>query len=264
VKLNCPWLTQSTNLATCQTDLGAEKEENAKLTSQLATVNTQLEELTRVNAALLAKGKLLTDGPPQPADADLRVIPDWLLDYVYQRHIGAAYTAGMTGYGDANLWIPRKANIDVFCLYMRDVWLPYVAPYTVVSWTKLNGDVVTIAQVDCDNFADFVKGIVAAFGRWAGIAWSNMWALVKGFMLSGPHAFNTVPTWLPGYDENAIVDTSGPEWVDWVALWCLEPQVMDTQEVEVPMGTAIIGRVVDVVPVAAPFYKIESVMRNTV
>jgi len=214
----------------------------------------RIRELEGSVAQLTTTNLLLTGGPPQPADSDLRVAESWLLELLYQDRFGAKYPAGLTAFSDQAFWVCRKENVDVYCAYLRDIWLPHVKPYTVVNWKKLNGDDVQIYQIDCDNFASFGKGITAAHGRWAGLAWNVMWANVRGVFMAGPHAFENISTWEDGYDE---------EHIDHLEHWTLEPQVMQTWEVELPMGTAEVGQVIDVLPVPAAGFGVEAAFRST-
>jgi len=114
-----------------------------------------------------------------------------------------------------------------------------VKPYTVVEWETLNGDIVDIAQCDCDEFSDWFQGKSAEHGLWAAIAWGLIWAHVVAPLLKGNHAFNNVPTWKEPYDEQRIVG---------LTLWHLEPQVLGTFPVDTPNGRARIGQVVDITP----------------
>lgn len=186
----------------------------------------------------------LTDGPEPPAAENLRVITTGLLHQLHADRLGQKYSdlhiAGKVFWSDTHFLVPRKPDLDRNLLYLREHWLPVVKHYTVIEWVRLDGDVVDIAQCDCDNFAGWWKYKDAEYGLWAALAKTLTWAVVTGPLMKGYHAFGTQPTWAEPYNEQTI---KGLE------LWNLEPQVLRTWLVEVPgIGRARIGQVVDIVP----------------
>lgn len=217
---------------------------SAKCEEQLEIINNSYTEVLGNLDDANGKITLLTEGPEPPAAANLRVITTGLLHTLSADRLGARYTdlhiAGKVFWSDTNFLISQKPDLDRHCLYLREHWLPIVKPYTVIEWVRLDGDVVDIAQCDCDNFAGWWKYKDAEHGLWAALAKTLVWAVVTGPLMKGYHAFGTQPTWAEPYNEQSI---KGLE------LWTMEPQVLRVWPVEVPgIGIAKIGQVVDIVP----------------
>jgi len=214
----------------CQKKVAIISEDYARILNELNASERELIELT--------------NGPEPPATESLRVINTDLLHQLFANRLGQRYadlySQGKVFWSDLNFLVPQKPDVDRYLRYLKDYWLPIVKPYTVIEWERLDGDVVDIAQCDCDNFAGWYKYKDAEHGLWAALAKTLMWAVVTGPLLKGYHAFDSQPTWEEPYNEQSI---------EGLELWNMEPQVLGTWPVEVPgIGRARVGQVVNIVP----------------
>lgn len=251
----CDMLKLNKQLDECKQQRTALSDENTELKVRVETLDNDYASALGIIRDLNSKVTLLTKGPDAPPVERLRVASQGIQHQLYAEKLGQRYTdlaiGGHMYWSDLHWLVPQKPDVDRYCKYLKDNWLPTVKPYTVIEWVTLAGDVVKIAQIDCDDFADWFQGKNAEHGLWAGIAWGLFWGMVRGTLMTGPHAFNFVPTWEEPYNEQTTVG---------LTLWNLEPQVLGTWTVELPFGTARVGQVTSITPkpVEAGLFKIEN------
>lgn len=241
------------DLGDCQKKLGDITESYDELTEEFALVNVANSKLK----GELAKLNLLKAGPEPPPESNLRTITGAQMNDLLAAKLGQKYLQAPHFFSDDPWFVTTSAEIDRYNAFYKNVWLPILNPYTVVKWKALNGQVYDIATRDCDDFADHYQGITATYLGWSGIAWGNIWAVVKGLFMAGAHAFNFVPTYRDVYNEVGI---------NGLDLWLIEPQSSG--------GWTVAGRRGDLTAVVEGYelkplevmglYNIESVMMTKV
>lgn len=253
----CP---PNVELDKCLTALGTSNEQLGKVQADLTEANNAIAVLTqglqdcqqgsgaqliaiiKERDELIKLSRLLTEGPEIPDQSKVR----WLQASYIQACLYEAFPVPMQKLSiDLQLWsdsdylVCPADQIQLFLDYYTMFWLPNIKPYTVISWTKLNGEKVDIWALDCDDFADFLQGIPALNPKWSCFPWGIMWGQVEGILLSGGHAFNAMVCCTDEYKEESpsMTPTKG------LKFYVIEPQIGQQWNVNTPIGQITKGEI---------------------
>ena len=229
------------DLTQCQSDkvnlqsqLVACNQAQANLADQLKTANGGLAQAQAQTAALqkqyddlAALDNLMKQGPPPPAKENLRVLSQAILNDLLWKRLGQKYIdcqmSGAVHFSWPPWLIGKKDDLDRYCQFFKDLWLPLLQPYTVLDWVDTHGNKVQIAGRACSDFSDNFGGIPSLYLNWCPLPWGVFWAVVDGFFISGGHGFNFCVTWDSPYDET---NSNG------LTLWNIEPQTSGDWTIE--------------------------------
>ena len=235
--IHCPCNNQElnaclANLGSCQDSLGKAQLENSQLQQQLRDANVSLATLTdnlkdcntNVGKAQQAYA-LLTNGPPAPQKANLRVLSAINLQSLLVARIGQPFLDCLARGGVHYAWPPwlicPQNDIYSYLEFYNANILPLLQPYTVLDWTDTHGNKLQISGRTCSDFSAFFWGLSTLYLGWTPLAWGVIWAYVESLFLSGGHAFNFVVCWAPPFVEDPnhnAVDGDG------LSLLEIEPQ----------------------------------------
>jgi hypothetical protein len=199
--------------------------------ANIASLQKQYNDLTDLQ-------KLLTEGPPIPDQGKVRWLQASYIEAVLSEGLGPAFDNlpfEKRFWSDSDYLVCPRESIQLFLDYYTMFWLPNINPYTVTKWTKLNGTTVDIWALDCDDFADFLKGLPAINPKWSCFPWGIMWGQVEGLFIAGGHAFDFVVCCTDEYKEESpsLTPTKG------LKLYIIEPQAGQQWSVNTPVGMIV-------------------------
>ena len=209
----------------------------AACTTEKKDLQYKFDALTALHNDYVKFAKLLTEGPEIPDQSKVKWLQASYIEAVLTDALGAPFAnlpLEKRFWSDSDFLVCPADQIQLFLDYYTMFWLPNINPYTILKWTKLNGENVDIWAVDCDDFADFLQGLPTINSKWACFPWGTMWGVVGGSM-NGGHAFNWIVCCDDDYKEESpsVTPTKG------LKLYLIEPQMGQQWPKETPSGTVV-------------------------